>query len=278
MLPRVDAHQHFWQLSRNDYGWLTPEISKIYRDFMPEDLEPHLKQHTIDATVLVQAAPTKAETDFMLSLAEGHSFIAGVVGWTDFEAPDAPDRIAELATHPKLKGLRPMIQDIADDDWMSRADLDPAFRAVVRHGLVFDALVRPRHLDNLLKLLARYPSLTCVIDHCGKPEIANNGFSSWAGSIRKLARETKVFCKLSGLVTEAGRSWTVDALRPYVEHVVSEFGADRIAWGSDWPVARLAASYDAWVEATEALLASCSSTERAAILGGTANLLYRLSL
>lgn len=275
-MRRIDAHQHFWRLSRGDYGWLTPALEPIYRDFMPSDLASMLERHGISGTVLVQAAPTEAETDFMLALADGNEFVQGVVGWADFANPDAPARIARLAHHPKLKGLRPMIQDIADDDWMLRAELEPAFRALVESDLVFDALVLPRHLENLLILLARYPDMRVVVDHCAKPEIASGGFEGWADNIERVAAESRAFCKLSGLVTEAGEDWTVEDLRPYVEHVLACFGAERIVWGSDWPVCTLAASYDAWVEATDSMLASRSGQERAAILGGNAARLYRL--
>jgi L-fuconolactonase len=276
MMRRIDAHQHFWQLARGDYGWLTPALAPIYRDFMPSDLAPLLERHGISGTVLVQAAPTEAETDFMLKLADENGFIEGVVGWVDFAAADAPARIVRLAVHPKLKGLRPMIQDIPDVDWMLRPELEPAFRALIEHDLVFDALVLPRHLKNLSILLSRHPEMRVVVDHCAKPEIATGAFEEWAEDIRKIAAASGAFCKLSGLVTEAAKDWTVEDLRPCFEHVHACFGADRLIWGSDWPVCTLAASYDAWVEAAEKLLAFCRPEERAAILGGNAARLYRL--
>ncbi len=275
-MRRIDAHQHFWRLSRGDYGWLTPALAPIYRDFMPSDLAPMLERHSIEGTVLVQAAPTEAETGFMLELATANDFIEGVVGWTDFAAPDAPARIARLARHPKLKGLRPMIQDIEDVDWMLRPELDPAYGAMAETGLVFDALVLPRHLKNLSVLLARHPGMRVVVDHCAKPEIALGDFDAWAKDIAEVAEGSDAFCKLSGLVTEAGADWTVNGLRRYSDHVLACFGAERVVWGSDWPVCTLAASYDAWVEATEALLRGCTEEERGAIMGGNAARLYGL--
>lgn len=275
-MKRVDAHQHFWRLSRGDYGWLTPELGPIHRDFLPPDLEPLLQRHDIAATVLVQAAPTEAETRFMLSLADARPFVEGVVGWTDFAAADAPAAIARLARHPKLKGLRPMIQDIADADWMLRPELEPAFRALVVHDLVFDALVLPRHLGNLLALARRHPDLRIVVDHCAKPAIAAGGFSGWADDIGRIAAETGAACKLSGLVTEAGAGWSAERLRPYVDHVLSIFGPGRVVWGSDWPVSTLAAGYDDWVAATGQLLDGWSDEEREAILGGNAVRVYGL--
>jgi len=276
-MRRIDAHQHFWRLSRGDYGWLTPELAPLYRDFLPDDLAPLLERAAISGTVLVQAAPTEAETMFMLSLAEAHAFIEGVVGWTDFEAPDAPARIAALAAHPKLVGLRPMIQDLPDDAWMLRPDLTPAFDALRLHDLVFDALVFPRHLANLAMLLARHPSLRTVVDHGAKPAIASGEMTAWATGITAIARETTAFCKLSGLVTEAGADWSVDGLRPYVDHLLAEFGPSRLIWGSDWPVCTLAARYQDWLDASDQLLQSCKHAEREAILGGNAARVYRLA-
>lgn len=275
-MRRIDAHQHFWRLDRGDYGWLTPELAAVYRDFLPADLTPLMKAAGVDGTVLVQAAPTEAETEFMLELAEAHAFIKGVVGWTDFEAPDAAQRIARLARHAKLKGLRPMIQDIADADWMLRPELDAAYREMITQGLVFDALVLPRHLRNLAALLERYPAMRAVVDHCAKPGIAGGNFADWARGMKAIADGSGASCKLSGLVTEAGAGWDAERLRPYVEHVLDVFGPGRAIWGSDWPVCLLAASYQEWVEATEILLAACSLDERAAILGGNAAALYRL--
>ena len=277
MTRRIDAHQHFWLLSRADYGWLTPELAPIYRDFLPDDLEPLIRDAGITGTILVQAAPTEAETDFLLSLASRCDFIEGVVGWTDFAAADAPKRVARLTAHPKLKGLRPMIQDLPDDAWMLRPDLDAAYRALAGHGLVFDALVLPRHLSNLSVLLSRYPEMRTVIDHCAKPAIAAGDIAGWARDMRRLAAETNAFCKLSGLVTEAGAEWSVEKLRPCVDHVLDHFGPERLIWGSDWPVCLLAADYPSWLRATDLLLRSCTDAERAAILGGNAIRAYGLA-
>jgi L-fuconolactonase len=169
---RVDSHQHFWKLARGDYGWLTPAFAPLYRDFGPGELAPMLARNGIERTVLVQAAPTLAETNYLLELARQHDFIAAVVGWVDFEAPAAADCIGTLAGETKLAGLRPMVQDLADDSWLLRASLAPALAAMQRHGLVFDALVKPRHLPVLREFLARYPGLSVVIDHGAKPGFA----------------------------------------------------------------------------------------------------------
>lgn len=273
---RIDAHQHFWALARGDYGWLTPELEPIYRDFAPDDLYPLLKAAEIDGTVLVQAAPTVAETEYMLSLADQTSYIKGVVGWVDFEAPNAPAQITALAAHPALVGLRPMIQDIADPLWMLGDALTPAFSELQAHNLTFDALTLPRHLGPLRELLARHPDMRVVIDHGSKPLIREAIMSNWADDMATLASETNAWCKLSGLVTEAASDWTVENLRPYVDHLLSTFGPSRLIWGSDWPVCTLVSSYERWLETTHTLLSQLSSSERDAIMGGNAAQAYNL--
>lgn len=271
---KLDAHQHFWQLERGDYGWLTADLEPIYRDFLPADYEPFLEAHGVAGTILVQAAPTQAETSFMLSLAEGSPFIRGVVGWTDFEAPDATGQIAALAERPGLVGLRPMIQDIADVTWMLSPQLTPAFEAMEKHGLTFDALTLPGHLPHLRELLGRHPGLKTVIDHGSKPDIRSGNFDAWAQDMSMLAGQTQASCKLSGLVTEAAEDWTVADLTPYVDHLLATFGPERLIWGSDWPVCTLAASYADWVAATDRLLASLSEAESECVLHDNAVRVY----
>lgn len=271
---RIDAHQHFWSLSRGDYGWLTPALGDIHRDFGPGDLGPLLAAQGIDRTILVQAAPTEAETRFLLAVAARTGFVAGVVGWTDFEASDAASRIADMATDPLLLGLRPMVHDIADDEWLARPDLDAAFEALAGQGLVFDALLRPRHLAPMLRRLERSPGLAVVIDHAAKPDLAGGDLAGWRDGIAALARYRNAVCKLSGLVTEAGPDWTVATLQPVFDHLLASFGPERLIFGSDWPVVTLRASYGRWVETVAALLSSLGDNERDAIMGGNARRVY----
>ena len=271
----IDAHQHFWQLERGDYGWLTPDLDVLYHDFMPGDLTPHLRQHNIDGTILVQAAPTIAETEFLLKISDETPFVLGVVGWVDFEAASAIDNIIRLAKHPKLVGLRPMIQDIADDDWMLRPDLFAVFEAMIQHNLTFDALVLPRHLPQLCRLLSRHPELRCVIDHGAKPDIENGKFDSWARDIAAVANSSNAYCKLSGLITEAGEGWTPSQLAPYVAHLLETFGTKRLVWGSDWPVATLVDNYKNWLDLAISFIPD--EPARSAIFGSNAYELYELS-
>jgi L-fuconolactonase len=275
---RIDAHQHFWRPSRGDYGWLTPQAHPaICRKFLPADLQPLLLDAGIERTVLVQAAPTVAETDYLLGLAAEAPFVAGVVGWADFEAPDAAARIAALAKDPALLGLRPMLQDLDDDAWILRPSVAPALDAMQAAGLRLDALVTPRHLPHVARLLAARPDLNVVIDHCAKPDIAGGALEDWAAQMRAIAADTSASCKLSGLVTEAGDRWTEEDLKPYVDVLLEAFGPARLMWGSDWPVVNEAGGYAAWHSAAWALAEGCSRGERDLIFGGAAEAFYGIA-
>ncbi|MBK6737724.1 MAG: amidohydrolase family protein [Haliea sp.] len=274
---RIDSHQHFWSLQRGDYHWLTPALDTLYRDFLPPDLQPMLQAAGVQRTILVQAAASVAETEYLLSLAGKHAFIAGVVGWVDMDDPTtALDDLRRLRENDSLLGVRPMIQDIADPDWMLRDHLMPVFEQLIASNLRFDALVLPAHLKNLRRLLDRHPRLACVIDHAAKPAIASASWQPWADDMAALAASTNCYCKLSGLLTEAGARTDDDALRPYVEHLLACFGAQRLMWGSDWPVLTLASRYGDWVQQSERLLQHLRVVEQAAIFGTTAKLFYGL--
>lgn len=278
-MERIDAHQHYWNPARGDYDWMPQDDPVLARVYGPADLAPELAAQGIGRTVLVQAAATVAETDYLLGIADATPSVAGVVGWVDFERPEDRAVLERLAGHPKFLGVRPMIQDIPDVDWMLREDVQWGFRAVTDLGLSFDALGFSRHLGNFLKILKSYPEMRVVLDHCMKPEIRNPSpevFAPWAEGMTRLAEETGACVKLSGLVTEARMGWTVDDLRPYADHILAAFGPDRVMWGSDWPVCRLRCEYSDWLRAAEALTAGLSDPDRARIFGGTAAEFYRL--
>jgi L-fuconolactonase len=272
-MNRIDSHQHFWRLDRGDYGWLTPQHQPIYRDYLPADLAPQLARAGVDSTILVQAAPTIAESLFMLELAAGNPFIAGVVGWVDFESPVAADSIATLAGDANLVGLRPMIQDIPDIAWMLKPELAPAIEAMIDHDLVFDALLLPKHLPVLLDFAELYPELRLVVDHGAKPQIRGGDIAEWRHDIQAVASRTNAVCKLSGLVTEAG-SANPAVLAPSVDHLLETFGPRRLMWGSDWPVCELVCSYEEWSQASEMLLVRLDAAERDQIYSGTARTTY----
>lgn len=273
---RIDAHQHVWALARGDYAWITPDLDPLYRDYSLADLEPHLAAAGVTGTILVQCAPTEAETSFLLDVArQSDGRVRGVVGWVDLPDPQAPERLHRLAGDPLFAGVRPMLQDLADPAWMLQPALAPALGRLAALGCTFDALVKPVHLPFLRRFLDRYPDLALVVDHGAKPEIGGGQFDDWAGQMRAIARESRACVKLSGLVTEAGPGWTTERLRPWVDHLLECFGTQRILWGSDWPVVNLAGGYARWWAATAELLRGATDTGRAAILGGNALRFYR---
>lgn len=274
---RIDAHHHLWSLARGDYGWLTPDLTPIYRDFWLSDLEPHLAAAGIEGTILVQAAPTEGETLFLLAIARRAEVVRGVVGWTDFDSADVVACIDVLSSLELLVGLRPMVQDIEDDDWLLGPALPPALSAMARNGLVFDALVKPRHLPRLLRVVDSHSGLQFVLDHCGKPQLGTGEIATWERDIASLARHPNVVCKLSGLVTEAAPDWQITDLRQAVDHVRRCFGPRRLLWGSDWPVVNLAGGYAKWLAAAETLLADLSTDEKADVFGGNAARVYLAS-
>ncbi len=277
MIERVDAHHHVWSLARGDYGWLTPALGPIYRDFSLADARPAFTAARIDASVLVQAAATVAETRYLLDIARrSDGLVRGVVGWVDLAAPEAIATLGDLAADPLLKGVRPMLQDLPDPEWILRADVGRALAVLPGLGLRFDALVKPSQLRALPALLERHPDLAVVVDHAAKPDIRRGQWEPWAGLMRAVAAHPRVCCKVSGLVTEAGDGWTTSSLRRYFDHLVDCFGPTRLMWGSDWPVVDLAGGYASWHAATLELAAALTPVDRASLLGGTARRFYGL--
>ena len=283
MLTRIDAHQHFWHPSRRDYGWLEAlqgeTARRLQRPILPAELAPVLAQHHIDKTVLVQAAPTEAEGDFLIALAEQHAFIAGAVVWMNLESPEFEARLAERRRHPKFVGVRPMIQDIADPSWMLQPSVKRAFGALSEQGVCFDFLIKPHQLEPTLQILAEYPRLRAVIDHVAKPDIRARQVEPWRSLMQRVAAHENVYCKLSGMVTEADHeAWTPADLAPYVADAVLFFEPERLMFGSDWPVCTLAGTYAQVLSALESTLAPLrlSEPDLARIFGGTAWEFYRL--
>ena len=274
----IDAHQHYWDPARGDYGWLTPDLKSLYRTFGPDDLAPLRERADVQRTVVVQAAPTLEETRYLLDLAREEASIAGVVGWVPMLSNDSPALIAEFARDAKFKGIRPMLQDIADDDWIANPDLAPAVEALIAQDLAFDALIFTRHVDALEIFIKRFPKLRIVVDHGAKPPIRDgqSGWQSWADGITRLARLPHVHCKLSGLATEAASGWTEATLQPYVDHLLQSFGPARLMWGSDWPVLNLNGDYLLWHSVSNTLLTGLSDSERNAVFGANATAFYRL--
>lgn len=239
----IDSHQHFWQVTRGDYGWMGEHVAPLLRDFMPDDLRPHLARAGIDRTIVVQAAETEAETDFLLDLAARTDFIAGVVGWLDMDAATFPERLGHYRRNPFFVGLRPMLQDLEDDAFILRPRVLDHLRLVDEMDLSFDILTFPRHLPHVAKALETVPTLRAVVDHISKPGIKAGKLDPWREDLAAVATFPNVSCKVSGMVTEASDGWSLADFKPFVDHVATVFGEDRLLFGSDWPVATLAANY-----------------------------------
>lgn len=270
----IDSHQHFWQLSRGDYAWLSPRLKSLYRDFLPKDLEPILKELNVYGTILIQAAPTMDETLFLLNLASQHKFILGVIGWVDMESPNAPERIHQLALNTSFRGIRPMIQDISDPNWILRKEIVPALKKIEMLNLTLDALIFPQHITNLIKLMEQHPLLKVVVDHGAKPFIKNKSFEPWASDMKILAEFPNVYCKLSGFLTEAGENWLWDEVKPFLDHLFYCFGFERIMWGSDFPVLNLVSNYKEWFSLSQNYLLEFGQEECELVLGMNAKKFY----
>lgn len=280
-MTTIDSHQHFWQLNRGDYGWLTPELTSLYKDYLPADLLHVSKGLNVSNTVLVQAAATNEETDFMLQLADSNEFILGVVGWIDFEAntEEVCQRLEILASNPKFKGVRPMLQDIDDTDWILTPEFAPIFKQLIKLNLTFDALVFTKHLANIETIANTYPELKIVIDHCAKPNIAQGELASWAEAIERFAELSNVYIKVSGLPTEASKQQQASIdFEPYFEHVHQVFGANRMMWGSDWPVVNINSDYASWLTVSKGLTANWTAEDKEYLYQSTVTRFYNLSV
>ena len=272
----IDAHQHFWSPARGDYGWLTADNIALFRDITPADLLPKLTAGKIEATVLVQAAPTIDETEFLLEMANRHEWIGAVIGWVDLLA-DPSAQLDRLKAAPKFRGIRPMLQNEHDIAWLTTDKSVEAVRSLGHAGLIFEALVCEEQLKSVEALAERASQTLFVIDHFGKPAITSTGpAASWAASIARLGSLPNVACKLSGLTSLADGPLTLDVIQPYFEVVLTAFGASRVIWGSDWPVVNERSGYAEWHQLTNELLAPLDPSARIAIMGENARRLYRL--
>ncbi len=277
---RIDGHQHFWRVDRGDYHWMSPAVATLYRDYLPADLIPSLKKHEICRTILVQAAQTTGETDFLLELAAQHEFIAGVVGWLDLASPDFASHFSRYRENPKFIGLRPMLQDLEDDAWIIRPNVLQSLRIIAEADFPFEFLTYPRHLPYVAQALDEIGEMRAIIDHISKPDIKHHKLEPWQGSIKQIAEHKSLFCKLSGMITEADHSdWSPDDLQPYIDHAVDCFGWDRVIFGSDWPVCLLAGTYDQVLEAVcNVLRPRMNQDAERKLFGLNAVQFYKLSL
>jgi|SRR6185503_19691536 len=273
----VDSHQHFWQVGRFDYPWMTPEIDVLCHDYLPGQLEPILQRNGVHQTIVVQASNSVAETKWLLGLADQNQLIAGVVGWVDLQSANVGEQLAELAAHPKFKGVRHLVESEPADDWLAQESVIRGLRELESRKVSYDLLVHTRHLKHAKRAIDECPELRFVVDHLAKPPVARGDVDEWARRLKTIAAAQNVWCKLSGLVTEANwTSWRIEDFIPYVDKALEYFGPGRMMFGSDWPVCVLAASYEQVLEAFNTLLADLGDEDRELIFSKNATQFYRI--
>jgi L-fuconolactonase len=273
----IDSHHHFWKYGIEEYGWIDDTMKVIRRDFLPADLKKEIQAAGIDGVVSVQARQTLEENRFLLDFARRNDFIKGVVGWVPLIDPNVRGALEEFAQQPKAKGVRHVLQGEPDDRYILREDFNRGIALLKDLGLVYDILIFERHLPQTLQFVDRHPDQVFVLDHIAKPRIKDGYLSPWQTNIVQLAHRPNVYCKISGMVTEADyQNWTEEELTPYIDTVVSAFGPKRVMFGSDWPVCLVACPYGRWVEIVKRRIAELSETEQRRILGETAVEAYKL--
>ena len=277
MAERVDAHHHLWRYSAQEYGWIDESMAALQRDFLPQDLMGEIAAAGIDGTVAVQARQTLEETRWLLKMADACEAIRGVVGWAPIAGEDFPGVMEEFEDRPKLKGLRHVIQGEKDENYILREDFNSGIRTLLGSGLVYEILIYERQLPQAIDFVDEHPEQVFVLDHVAKPLIAAGQMEPWAARMRELGKRENVWCKVSGMVTEAEwSSWDAAALRPYLDAAVEAFGVRRLMAGSDWPVCLVACEYGRWFEVLREYFAGFSAEERDAVFGGTAVEVYGL--
>lgn len=274
---RIDSHQHFWIFDHERDAWITAEMAAIQRNFLPVDLGPVLKENGIDGVVAVQASQSNEETRFLVDLASMYAMVKGVVGWVDLQAEDIADQLQHFSKFAIIKGFRHVIEGEEDPDFLIRPAFQRGISELSKHNFTYDLLIRPRHYSSTLACVAAFPAQRFVLDHLAKPGIRLKEFEEWAAFIQELANYPNVFCKISGLVTEADwKNWTLDDFKPYIEHAVACFGKDRVMFGTDWPVCLLGASYEEVMQIAEHALTDFTKDELDAFWGGNAQRFYNL--
>jgi L-fuconolactonase len=274
---RIDAHQHFWRYDREAYAWITDEMSVLRRDFLPADLVAELSANGVDASIAVQADQSERDTLFLLDLAAKNAAIAGVVGWVDLRSPSLPERLEYFSQFEKLCGFRHVVQAEPEDNFMLREDFQRGIASLAEFHFTYDILIYPKQLRAAIMLAERFPEQRFVVDHIAKPEIKTGKTSPWAEQMRAVAANPNVFCKVSGLVTEADwGNWRADDFRPYLDVVFQAFGPDRLLFGSDWPVCLVAGTYSRVKQIVTDYARGLSETDKAKIFGANAIEFYGL--
>ena len=275
---KIDSHQHFWLYEADEYPWIDDDKGALKVDYLPDDLTPLMSESGIDGTVAVQARQNLRETEFLLELADGYDYIRGVVGWVDLRAPDVAAQLERFAQHPRMVGVRHIVHDEADDHFILGGSFLEGMAQLKPYNLTYDLLLFPRHLQVAIDVVRRFPDQAFVLDHISKPFIKDGILEPWKSEIRQLASFDNVWCKVSGMVTEAAwKKWTQENYRPYLDVVFDCFGVDRLMFGSDWPVCTLSGSYSEVVGIVRTYIEALSDDERTKIMGGNAAAFYGLA-
>ncbi|MGY5354757.1 amidohydrolase family protein [Wenyingzhuangia sp. IMCC45467] len=273
----IDSHQHFWKYNAEKHSWIDDEMAVIRKDFLPEDLKVVYQQNNIDGCIAVQADQTLEETNFLIDLASQHNFIKGVVGWVDFRADDIDDVLKNYSQYKVVKGFRHIVQGEPDPNFLLRPDFVKGISKLENYGFTYDILVFPHQLGAVLEFVKQFPNIKFVIDHIAKPYIKDGFYHGWAVLIKEIAKCPNVYCKLSGMITEADyKSWTYEQLEPYMQLVLQDFGTDRVMFGSDWPVCLVAGNYTQVKNTVQEFIKTLTKQEQAAIMGNNAVEFYQL--
>lgn len=276
-MARIDAHHHFWKYDPEEYGWIDETMTVLRRDFLLDDLRREAHATGVEGVISVQARQNLEETLWLLKIAEQSDFVRGVVGWAPLASGDLPRVLDQLNEHSKLRGLRHVVQDEPDPEFLLRPDFNRGIAELRKYELIYDILIYERHLATAITFVDKHPNQVFVLDHAGKPRIRDKSLQSWKAQIYELAKRENVYCKVSGLVTEANwTTWSEQELVPYVDTLLETFGPQRLMAGSDWPVCLLASTYQGWFEALSHLLSRLSHDETQSIMYGTAVAAYRI--
>jgi L-fuconolactonase len=272
----IDTHQHFWKYDPVNYSWINDEMQVIRRDFLPGDLAVVVNEEKLLGTVAVQADQTEAETDWLLQLAAKNDFIKGVVGWVDLRSSHIEERLQHYQQFSKLKGFRHVLQG-EEPSFMLQERFLNGISKLNEYGFAYDILIFPQHLEAALQLVKQFPQQRFVVDHVAKPTIKDGKIDEWKTGMQQLAKHNNVYCKISGMVTEADwKNWTAEQLKPYIDVVVESFGIDRIMYGSDWPVCLVASSYNKWIETVKEYFSTYSAEDQEKVFSGNAIKFYQL--
>ena len=273
----IDSHQHFWNYEPEKHSWIDDEMSVIRRDFLSDDLQKVFDENGVDACVAVQADQTTEETDFLISLAENNNFIKGVVGWVDLRSESIEEDLLKYKKYDVVKGFRHVVQEEQDHNFMLRPEFLNGIELLGKYNLCYDILIFPHQLVAALELVNKFPNQKFVIDHIAKPYIKDGFFEGWAVMMREIAKNQKVYCKISGMITEADyKTWTPEQVHPYMKLVLESFGAGRVMYGSDWPVCLVAGNYSIVKALVTDFISDLSQEQQNAIMGGNAAKFYNL--